>query len=143
MTNNFQRVFGKGGFGTVYHGYHGATQVAVKMLSPSSIQGYKEFQSEASLLTNIYHKNLTSFVGYCNEGTNMGIIYEYMAKGNLDKLLSDKKLYVMGWELRLRIAIDAAQGLDYLHHGCKPPIVHRDVKSTNILLSENFQAWLP
>ncbi|KAM7473133.1 hypothetical protein LguiB_020376 [Lonicera macranthoides] len=88
MTNNFQRVIGKGGFGTVYHGYHGATQVAVKMLSPSSIQGYKEFQSEASLLTNIHHKNLTSFVGYCNEGTNLGIIYEYMAKGNLDKLLS-------------------------------------------------------
>ncbi|KAM7473282.1 hypothetical protein LguiB_020525 [Lonicera macranthoides] len=142
MTNNFQRVIGKGGFGTVYHGYDGATQVTVKMLSPSSIQGYKELQSEASLLTNIHHKNLTSFVGYCNEGTNMGIIYEYMAKGNLDKLLSDKNLYVMGWELRLRIAIDAAQGLDYLHHGCKPPIVHRDVKSTNILLSENFQAKL-
>ncbi|KAM7473323.1 hypothetical protein LguiB_020566 [Lonicera macranthoides] len=121
MTNKFQRVIGKGGFGTVYHGYDGATQVAVKMLSPSSIQGYKELQSETSLLTNIHHKNLTSFVGYCNEGTNMGIIYEYMAKGNLDKLLS---------------------GLDYLHHGCKPPIVHRDVKSTNILLSENFQAKL-
>ncbi|KAM7473296.1 hypothetical protein LguiB_020539 [Lonicera macranthoides] len=121
MTNNFQRVIGKGGFGTVYHGYDGATQVAVKMLSPSSIQGYKELQSEASLLMNIHHKNLTSFVGYCNEGTNMGIIYEYMAKGNLDNLLS---------------------GLDYLHHGCKPPIVHRDVKPTNILLSENFQAKL-
>ncbi|KAM7468974.1 hypothetical protein LguiA_007157 [Lonicera macranthoides] len=142
MTNNFQRVIGKGGFGTVYHGYDGATQVAVKMLSPSSIQGYKEFQTEASLLMNIHHKNLTSLVGYCNEGTNMGIIYEYMAKGNLDKLLSDRDLYVVGWEERLRIAIDAAQGLEYLHHGCKPPIVHRDVKSTNILLTENFHAKL-
>ncbi|KAM7468857.1 hypothetical protein LguiA_007040 [Lonicera macranthoides] len=142
MTNNFQRVIGKGGFGTVYHGYDGATQVAVKMLSPSSIQGYKEFQAEASLLMNIHHKNLTSLVGYCNEGTNIGIIYEYMANGNLDKLLSDRNLYVMGWEERLRIAIDASQGLEYLHHGCKPPIAHRDVKSTNILLSENFHAKL-
>ncbi|KAM7471799.1 hypothetical protein LguiA_009982 [Lonicera macranthoides] len=142
ITNNFEKVIGKGGFGTVYHGFVGNTQVAVKMLSPSSTQGYKEFQAEASLLMSVHHKNLSTLVGYCNEGTNMGIIYEYMANGNLDQHLSDKNLYALGWEERLRIATDSAQGLEYLHHGCKPPIVHRDVKSNNILLNEKFQAKL-
>ncbi|KAL2462594.1 Leucine-rich repeat transmembrane protein kinase protein [Forsythia ovata] len=121
ITNNFEREIGKGGFGTVYHGFVGDIQVAVKMLSPSSIQGFREFQAEANLLTNIHHKNLTSLVGYCNEDSNMGIIYEYMSNGNLAKHLS---------------------GLEYLHHGCKQPIIHRDIKSTNILLDENFQAKL-
>ncbi|XP_059638957.1 putative leucine-rich repeat receptor-like protein kinase At2g19210 [Cornus florida] len=147
ITNNFQRVVGKGGFGTVYHGHVGDTQVAVKMLSSSSIQGYKEFQAEAKLLMSVHHKNLTSLVGYCNEGTNMGIIYEYMANGDLAKHLSgthvtleNRNQNVLSWEERLQIATDAAQGLEYLHHGCKPPIIHRDVKSTNILLNEKFQA---
>ncbi|KAA8541719.1 hypothetical protein F0562_022871 [Nyssa sinensis] len=89
ITNNFQRVVGKGGFGTVYHGYvEDTNQVAVKMLSSSSIQGYKEFQAEANLLMSVHHKNLTSLVGYCIEGTDMGIIYEYMANGNLGRHLS-------------------------------------------------------
>ncbi|XP_059638956.1 senescence-induced receptor-like serine/threonine-protein kinase [Cornus florida] len=142
ITNNFERIIGKGGFGTVYHGYVGDSQVAVKMLSSSSFQGYKEFQTEAKLLMSVHHKSLTSLVGYCNEGTHMGIIYEYMANGDLEKHLSDKNQNVLSWEERLQIATDAAQGLEYLHHGCKPPIIHRDVKSTNILLNEKFQAKL-
>ncbi|XP_059645483.1 probable LRR receptor-like serine/threonine-protein kinase At1g05700 [Cornus florida] len=143
ITNNFQRVIGKGGFGTVYHGYLGNSQVAVKMLSLSSVQGYKEFQAEADLLSCVRHKNLTSLVGYCKEGTNIGIIYEYMVNGNLRRhLQADRNSIVLSWEERIRIAMDAAQGLEYLHHGCKPPIIHRDVKSTNILLNENFQAKL-
>ncbi|KAH9713966.1 protein kinase domain-containing protein [Citrus sinensis] len=123
ITNNFEKVIGKGGFGTVYHGsleFNG-TQVAVKMLSASSVQGYKQFQAEVELLMRVHHKNLTTLVGYCDEDTNMGLIYEFMAKGNLEEHLS---------------------GLEYLHSGCKPPIVHRDVKSTNILLNEKFQAKL-
>ncbi|XP_059638959.1 probable LRR receptor-like serine/threonine-protein kinase At1g05700 [Cornus florida] len=142
ITNNFERVVGKGGFGTVYHGYVGNSQVAVKMLSPSSIQGYKEFQAEANLLTSVHHKNLTSLVGYCNEGTNMAIIYDYMVNGDLEKHLRDRNQNVLSWEERLQIAMDAAQGLEYLHHGCNPPIIHRDVKTTNILLNENFHAKL-
>ncbi|KAK9947883.1 hypothetical protein M0R45_003481 [Rubus argutus] len=140
ITKNFETEIGKGGFGAVYHGYmKDGTQVAVKMLSPSSTQGPREFQTEAELLMRIHHRNLASFIGYCDDADNLALIYEYMANGNLKQYLSDKSSS-MTWKLRLRIAIDAAQGLEYLHHGCKPPIVHRDVKTANILLSENLDA---
>ncbi|XP_010244372.1 PREDICTED: probable LRR receptor-like serine/threonine-protein kinase At4g29180 [Nelumbo nucifera] len=141
ITNNFQKAIGKGGFGTVYHGYlKDGSQVAVKMLSQSSSQGSKEFRTEAELLMRVHHRNLASFIGYCDEGGNMALIYEYMAKGNLKEYLSDTNANVLSWERRLQIAIDAAQGLEYLHSGCKPPIIHRDVKTANILLSEALEA---
>ncbi|XP_035539223.1 putative leucine-rich repeat receptor-like serine/threonine-protein kinase At2g19230 [Juglans regia] len=141
ITNNFQTIIGKGGFGTVYHGLlSDGTQVAVKMLSPSSTQGSDEFLTEVQLLMRVHHRNLVSFTAYCNEGTNIGIIYEYMARGNLAEYLSDKRKDTLTWKARLQIAVDAAQGLEYLHHGCKPPIIHRDVKTTNILLNEKMQA---
>ncbi|KAI3766500.1 hypothetical protein L2E82_16563 [Cichorium intybus] len=142
ITDNFNVVIGKGGFGTVYHGCIGDTEVAVKMLSESSLQGDKEFQAEAYLLLSVHHKNLTSLVGYCNEGNQKAIIYEYMANGNLERHILDTNSSVLNWEERLQISCDAAHGLEYLHHGCKPPIVHRDVKCNNILLNESFQAKL-
>ncbi|XP_047147959.1 probable LRR receptor-like serine/threonine-protein kinase At1g51880 [Vigna umbellata] len=144
ITDNFTTVVGKGGFGTVYLGYIEDTPVAVKMLSPSSVRGYQQFQTEVKLLMRVHHKNLTSLVGYCNEGTNKGLIYEYMANGNLQQHLSGKrsKRNFFSWEKRLRIAVDAASGLEYLQNGCKPPIFHRDIKSTNILLNEHLQAKL-
>ncbi|XP_070662983.1 probable LRR receptor-like serine/threonine-protein kinase At4g29180 isoform X2 [Malus domestica] len=142
ITKNLQTSIGKGGFGTVYHGcMKDGTQVAVKMLSASSTQGPREFQTEAELLMRIHHRNLASFIGYCDDANNLALIYEYMANGNLKNSLSDaERSSQMTWETRLHIAIDAAQGLEYLHHGCKPPIVHRDVKTANILLSENLEA---
>ncbi|XP_027344321.1 putative leucine-rich repeat receptor-like protein kinase At2g19210 isoform X2 [Abrus precatorius] len=144
ITNNLNTVLGRGGFGTVYLGYIDDTPVAVKMLSPSSVHGYQQFQTEVNLLMRVHHRNLTSLVGYCNEGTNKGLIYEYMANGNLYEHLYDKqgKSKFLTWENRLRIVLDAAFGLEYLQNGCKPPIIHRDVKSTNILLNENLQAKL-
>ncbi|KAK2406290.1 LRR receptor serine/threonine-protein kinase IOS1 [Trifolium repens] len=130
ITNNLNRILGRGGFGTVYYGLIDDTEVAVKMLSKSSVQGYQQFLAEVKLLMRVHHKNLTSLIGYCNEGNNIGLIYEYMANGNLDELLSGKssRAKFLNWENRLRIAVDAAQGLEYLHNGCKPPIIHRDVK---------------
>ncbi|XP_020967927.1 receptor-like protein kinase At3g21340 isoform X2 [Arachis ipaensis] len=144
MTNNFDRILGRGGFGTVYHGFIEDIEVAVKMLSLSSVQGYQQFIAEVKLLMRVHHRNLTSLIGYCNEETNIGLIYEYMKNGDLDEHLSGKnnRGKSLNWEDRLRIAVDAAQGLEYLHNGCKPPIIHRDVKCPNILLNENFHAKL-
>ncbi|XP_039155586.1 putative leucine-rich repeat receptor-like serine/threonine-protein kinase At2g19230 [Eucalyptus grandis] len=141
ITRNFGRVIGEGGFGKVYLGtLDNGTVVAVKMLSESSEQGYKEFQAEAQLLMIVYHRNLVSLFGYCNESKHMALIYEYMANGNLRQHLSGDQPKVLTWSNRLHIAVDAAQGLDYLHNGCKPPIIHRDLKTTNILLNEDFHA---
>ncbi|MED6190560.1 hypothetical protein PIB30_107079 [Stylosanthes scabra] len=142
ITENFKTVIGKGGFGTVYIGKtKNGNQVAVKVFSPSSSsQGPKEFQTEAELLMTVHHKNLVSFIGYCDDDNRMALIYEYMANGNLKDYLSVRNSHSMSWERRIQIAIDAAEGLDYLHHGCKPPIIHRDVKSANILLNEDLEA---
>ncbi|KAL4563864.1 hypothetical protein LXL04_027912 [Taraxacum kok-saghyz] len=141
MTNNFETAIGKGGFGTVYLGkLRNGNQVAVKLLSTSSSQGYKEFQNEAELLMRVHHRNLASFVGYCHDNNKMALVYEYMANGNLKNYILDRIDHSLSWEMRLKIAIDAAQGLEYLHHGCRPAIIHRDVKSANILLSEKLDA---
>ncbi|KAL9309383.1 putative transferase, protein kinase RLK-Pelle-LRR-I-1 family [Arabidopsis thaliana] len=143
MTNNFERVLGKGGFGTVYHGNLEDAQVAVKMLSHSSAQGYKEFKAEVELLLRVHHRHLVGLVGYCDDGDNLALIYEYMANGDLRENMSGKTGgNVLTWENRMQIAVEAAQGLEYLHDGCTPPMVHRDVKTTNILLNERCGAKL-
>ncbi|XLS94002.1 hypothetical protein HN51_070010 [Arachis hypogaea] len=82
------RILGRNASGTVYHGFIEDIQVAVKMLSLSSVHGYQQFVAEVKLLMRVYHRNLTSIIGYCNEETNIGLIYEYMANGNLDEHLS-------------------------------------------------------
>ncbi|KAH0894402.1 hypothetical protein HID58_056831 [Brassica napus] len=144
MTNNFERTLGEGGFGVVYHGnLNGNEQVAVKVLSQSSAQGYKKFKTEVDLLLRVHHINLVSLVGYCDEGQHLVLVYEYMSNGNLKQHLSGEYATTpLSWENRLRIAAETAQGLEYLHIGCKPPMIHRDIKSTNILLDKNFQAKL-
>ncbi|CAB79045.1 receptor protein kinase-like protein [Arabidopsis thaliana] len=144
ITNNFERPLGEGGFGVVYHGnVNDNEQVAVKVLSESSAQGYKQFKAEVDLLLRVHHINLVTLVGYCDEGQHLVLIYEYMSNGNLKQHLSgENSRSPLSWENRLRIAAETAQGLEYLHIGCKPPMIHRDIKSMNILLDNNFQAKL-
>jgi serine/threonine protein kinase len=144
MTNNFQRVVGEGGFGVVCHGtINGSEQVAVKVLSQSSSQGYKHFKAEVDLLLRVHHTNLVSLVGYCDERDHLALIYEFLPKGDLRQHLSGKSGgSFINWGNRLRIALEAALGLEYLHSGCTPPIVHRDIKTTNILLDEQLKAKL-
>ncbi|CAH8362237.1 unnamed protein product [Eruca vesicaria subsp. sativa] len=142
MTNNFEKILGKGGFGMVYHGYlNGTEQVAVKVVSQGSVHGHKQFKAEVDLLLRVHHKNLVGLVGYCEKGKDLVLVYEYMSNGDLKELLSGKPhTSVLRWGTRLKIAVDSAQGLEYLYKGCRPAIVHRDVKTANILLDENFQA---
>nr|POF02321.1 receptor-like protein kinase [Quercus suber] len=88
-TDNFKNAIGEGGFGKVYLGImRDETQVAIKLLSQSSKQGYKEFKAEAEILVRVHHRNLVSLIGYCDEGENKALIYEYMANGNLHQHLS-------------------------------------------------------
>ncbi|XP_020528655.1 putative leucine-rich repeat receptor-like protein kinase At2g19210 isoform X5 [Amborella trichopoda] len=144
ITNNFQNAIGRGGYGTVFHGcLKDGRQVAVKMRSDSSRQGLKQFMAEIELSVRVHHKYLNTFLGFCEDGNNMILIYEYMSNGNLQATLSDgNSSRIMNWEQRLKIALGAAQGLEYLHCGCKPPIIHRDVKTSNILLNERMEAKL-
>ncbi|XP_073006814.1 probable LRR receptor-like serine/threonine-protein kinase At1g05700 [Typha latifolia] len=145
ITRNFQLVIGKGGFGSVYNGFlENGTQVAVKMRSQSSSQGVNEFIAEAQHLTKVHHKNLVSLIGYCKDGHHLGLIYEYMSQGTLKDHLRGKARNgtLLTWRQRLQIALESAQGLEYLHKGCVPPLIHRDVKSSNILLNANIEAKL-
>ncbi|CAL4902165.1 unnamed protein product [Urochloa decumbens] len=138
ITSNFQRVIGQGGFGKVYDGFlEDGTQVAVKLRSHSSNQGDREFLAEARILTRIHHKYLVSMIGYCKDGEYMALVYEYMSEGTLQEHIAGKNLT---WRQRLRIAVESAQGLEYLHKGCNPVLIHRDVKATNILLNANMEA---
>ncbi|KGN45571.1 probable LRR receptor-like serine/threonine-protein kinase At1g05700 [Cucumis sativus] len=141
ISDNLKTTIGEGGFGKVYYGTLGdKTQVAIKLLSASSRQGSNEFKAEAQILTIVHHRNLVSLIGYCDEAENKALIYEFMSNGNLRKHLSDPNTKALSWMERLQIAVDAAQGLEYLHNGCKPPIIHRDMKTSNILLNERMQA---
>ncbi|GLJ07386.1 hypothetical protein SUGI_0065780 [Cryptomeria japonica] len=115
--------------------------VAVKILSNCSSQGQQEFRNEVSLLSRIYHKNLVKLIGYCRQ-TLVALVYEFMEFGTLiDHLYgSAKQEKPLDWETRLNIALQAAEGLLYLHEGCCPPIIHRDIKCSNILLDKKMFA---
>lgn len=143
FTNKFQRSIGKGGFGNVYYGrLEDNSEVAVKMRSESSSHGLDEFLAEVNSLTKVHHRNLVSLVGYCWEKEHLALVYEYMSQGNLcDHLRGKNGVHEpLNWATRVRVVLEAAQGLDYLHKGCSLPIIHRDVKTNNILIGQNLQA---
>ncbi|XP_065035358.1 probable LRR receptor-like serine/threonine-protein kinase At1g51820 isoform X2 [Musa acuminata AAA Group] len=101
----------------------------------------EEFQAEALLLSRVHHRNLVSLIGYCRDSNQLGLVYEYAARGSLRDHLSDKtgNSQTLSWRERIRIVVEVAQGLEYLHKGCVPPIIHRDVKTNNILLTYDFE----
>ncbi|XP_078149608.1 putative LRR receptor-like serine/threonine-protein kinase At1g51880 isoform X2 [Carex rostrata] len=140
ITNDFKNNIGTGGFGSVYSGYlENGLQVAIKVLSQSSTQGVREFMAEAENLTRVHHRNLVSLRGYCTDKSCMALVYEYMQGGNLHDKLKDNEM-PLSWKQRLRIAYESALGLEYLHKACNPPLIHRDIKTSNILLNSNLEA---
>ncbi|PWA98223.1 diacylglycerol kinase 5 [Artemisia annua] len=145
-TENFKTCIGKGGYGWVYKGVLSVsgkdTFVAVKRLNEHFGQGLKEFLTEIHLLSGQQHPNLISLLGYCDEGNEKIIVYEYAERGSLDRYIRrnrDATYTRLTWLERLKVCVDAARGLDYLHShvGGHRTIIHRDIKSSNILIDGN------
>ncbi|KAG6625171.1 leucine-rich repeat receptor protein kinase HPCA1-like [Carya illinoinensis] len=142
-TNNFTESngIGSGGFGKVYRGVLSDGQVvAIKRAQQGSMQGGLEFKTEIELLSRVHHKNLVGLMGFCFEQGEQMLVYEFLPNGSLRESLSGKSGIYLDWKRRLRIALGSARGLAYLHELANPPIIHRDVKSANILLDENLTA---
>ncbi|KAK6922338.1 Malectin-like domain [Dillenia turbinata] len=141
-TNNFSKNIGKGSFGPVYYGrMKDGKEIAVKIMADSSSHGTQQFITEVALLSRIHHRNLVPLIGYCEEEHQRVLVYEYMHNGTLRDHIHDSiNKKPLDWITRLYIAEDAAKGLEYLHTGCNPSIIHRDVKTSNILLDINMRA---
>ncbi|KAL8462767.1 hypothetical protein ACS0TY_033694 [Phlomoides rotata] len=150
-TKHFRpnQVLGEGGFGIVYKGVidenvrpgYNITPVAIKELDPEGLQGDREWLAEVNYLGQLRHPNLVKLIGYCCEGDHRLLVYEYLASGSLEKHLFLRVRATLTWHKRLKIALDAARGLAFLH-SVEKPIIYRDFKTSNILLDVDFNAKL-
>ncbi|KAM1003600.1 hypothetical protein ACFX15_003652 [Malus domestica] len=147
-TKNFRQecLIGEGGFGRVYKGKLDKTAqvVAVKQLDRNGLQGNREFLVEVLMLSLLHHEHLVNLIGYCADGDQRLLVYEYMPLGSVEDHLLDlpEDQKPLDWFKRLRIALGAAKGLEYLHDKANPPVIYRDLKSSNILLDADFNAKL-
>ncbi|PQQ19127.1 putative serine/threonine-protein kinase [Prunus yedoensis var. nudiflora] len=144
-TNGFvdENVIGEGGYGIVYHGVlEDKTQVAVKNLLNNRGQAEKEFKVEVEAIGRVRHKNLVRLLGFCAEGAHRMLVYEYVNNGNLEQWLHGDvgPSSPLTWEIRMNIILGTAKGLTYLHEGLEPKVIHRDIKSSNILLDKQWNA---
>ncbi|KAK4777403.1 hypothetical protein SAY87_017590 [Trapa incisa] len=139
-------VVGHGSFGSVYRGVlSDGRKVAVKLMDQAGKQGEEEFKVEVELLCRLRSPYLLALLGYCSDSNHKLLVYEFMANGGLQEHLypvsnSNAVYSKLDWETRLRIALEAARGLEYLHEHINPPVIHRDFKSSNILLDKNLHA---
>ncbi|KAH7852406.1 hypothetical protein Vadar_024439 [Vaccinium darrowii] len=153
-TRNFRpdSLLGEGGFGCVYKGWLDEQTlcaakpgcgivVAVKKLKPQGYQGHKEWLSEVTHLGQLHHPNLVKLIGYCLEDDNRLLVYEFMARGSLENHLFKRSAQPLPWETRVKVAIDAARGLSFLHSS-ESQVIYRDFKASNILLDSEFNAKL-
>lgn len=147
-TKNFRPecLLGEGGFGRVYKGRLESTGqvVAVKQLDRNGLQGNREFLVEVLMLSLLHHDNLVNLIGYCADGDQRLLVYEYMPLGSLEDHLHDlpPDKEPLDWKTRMKIAAGAAKGLEYLHDKANPPVIYRDLKCSNILLDEGYHAKL-
>ncbi|GMH18787.1 hypothetical protein Nepgr_020628 [Nepenthes gracilis] len=147
-TKNFRPecLLGEGGFGRVYKGRLESTGqvVAVKQLDRNGLQGNREFLVEVLMLSLLHHPNLVNLIGYCADGDQRLLVYEYMPLGSLEDHLHDLPpgKEPLDWNMRMKIAAGAAKGLEYLHDKANPPVIYRDLKSSNILLDERYHPKL-
>ncbi|PSR85154.1 Serine/threonine-protein kinase [Actinidia chinensis var. chinensis] len=147
-TKNFRPecLLGEGGFGHVYRGQLESTgqAVAVKQLDRNGLQGNREFLVEVLMLSLLHHPNLVNLIGYCADGDQRLLVYEFMPLGSLEDHLHDipPNKGPLDWDTRMKIAAGAAKGLEYLHDKANPPVIYRDLKSSNILLDEGYHPKL-
>lgn len=144
-TKNFasERKLGEGGFGCVYKGYllDLDIPVAVKKISSRSRQGKKEYVTEVKIISQLRHRNLVQLIGWCHDHDDFLLVYEFMANGSLDSHLFNEKNYI-NWSMRYKVAFGIASALLYLHEECEQCVVHRDIKSSNIMLDSTFNVKL-
>ncbi|XP_021894004.1 probable protein kinase At2g41970 [Carica papaya] len=149
ITSNFgsKALIGEGSYGRVFYGQFNGAAAAIKKLDTSSSEPDSDFATQLSIVSRLKHEHFVELMGYCLEANNRILVYQFATLGSLHDVLHGRKGVqgaepgpVLSWNQRVKIAYGAAKGLEYLHEKVQPPIVHRDVRSSNVLLFDDFMA---